>query len=348
MQPRRIQHGGITGHVFRFHFQKTGQQPPVTLHRRVAAPYMHVKLLHIGKHLVQAVHIRLGSPYHAVHLPQLRAYPVAFPVPQGSHHAAHPGQGGGQAVRAGSPGQQIRSVHQGAPFLQPAARPGTGTLITAKRLPQAKGHMPGHLLMGSAVHPFHHSLVNIGARPALHFHGDGVPVPAGKTATPRFLRISQQQHPVRAVGALLQPVFHKRAAQGVRLHVVIRRIPQTPRNLPPVPVPGQPQIFLFHTAQGFIPGGKGLFYRTPAPGSLHLHAGGRLRLINAAAVRRGGLSHAGQPGPQQPLGPGRRMVRMGKKFFQHCFRLRKIPHLPGLRAHGRRKFQKIPHVLFRP
>ena len=115
MQPRRIQHGGITGHVFRFHFQKTGQQPPVTLHRRVAAPYMHVKLLHIGKHLVQAVHIRLGSPYHAVHLPQLRAYPVAFPVPQGSHHAAHPGQGGGQAVRTGSPGQQIRSVQQGAP-----------------------------------------------------------------------------------------------------------------------------------------------------------------------------------------------------------------------------------------
>ena len=28
-------------------------------------------------------------------------------------------------------------------------------------------------------------------------------------------------------------------------------------------------------------------YRTPAPGSLHLHAGGRLRLINAAAIRRG-------------------------------------------------------------
>ena len=80
--------------------------------------------------------------------------------------------------------------------------------------------------MRHAVYPFHHSFINIGSCPQIHILRNGVPVPAGKTRTAsRLFRISQQQHPVRPIGALLQPVRHKRSAQSIRMNIIFLRIP---------------------------------------------------------------------------------------------------------------------------
>lgn len=59
--------------------------------------------------------------------------------------------------------------------------------------------MPGRLFMRHAVHPFHHSFINIGSCPQIHILRNGVPVPAGKTRTAsRLFRISQARAYLKA------------------------------------------------------------------------------------------------------------------------------------------------------